>query len=62
MKQGSLGPFNGTALKKSNGSESLKNVNRRLTVNLKQYNQASIWKGYIGCVGQRATKMSNPSR
>ena len=38
MKQGSLGPFNGTALKKSNGSESLKNVNRRLTVNLKQYN------------------------
>ena len=38
MKQGSLGPFNGTALKKSNGSESLKTVNIRLIVDLKQYN------------------------
>lgn len=38
MKQGSLGPFSGTGLKKSNGSESLKTVNIRLTVDLKQYN------------------------
>ena len=38
MKQGSLGPFNGTALKKSNGSESLKTVNIRLIVDLKQDN------------------------
>lgn len=62
MKQGSLGPFSGTELKKSNGSESLKTVNIRLTVDLKQYNQASIWEGRIGCVGHMATKMSNPSR